>query len=75
MANETKEKMKQEIISILEINIGTVTANMYRDFYKDKDPDTIFASAKELLDEFIGNKKEKEIMEKIQKKYVNQLKA
>lgn len=57
--NETMEKALQ----LISDNLGDYTANLYRDFYKDKDRDTIIKSAEELLNEMLGESNTQELIE------------
>ncbi len=62
----TDTQIKDRSLSLIEIHLGSTTAQMYRDFYKEKPADVVLSSAKELLIEVIGElKAEKEIKETI----------
>ena len=52
-----KENIREHAISLIKKYMGDNTANVYREFYKDKDDETILSSLHELLDEFLGDSK------------------
>jgi hypothetical protein len=67
--NETDDKIKQEAVDILEANLGRETARLYQKYYEDKETPTVLASLSELLAEFLGTQKEKEIIGSMEERY------
>lgn len=49
--------IKKEVLQLIADNIGTKTAEMYRDFYDANKAEAALNSAEELLAEFVGRQK------------------
>lgn len=69
MEEENKEQFKNELIFLYVRYFGSVMAEGYKTFYADKDIQTISSSAEELLTEYAGEGKGKEVIEQLRKKY------
>ena len=69
MKSEQDELIKNEVLLILERNLGSVTASAYRKFYVEQDINTVLSSGAELLLELLGEKKQIEIFEPLLQKY------
>jgi hypothetical protein len=54
--------IKKEVLKLIKENIGSKTADMYRDFYDAHSPEVAVASAEELLVEFVGRQRASEQM-------------
>lgn len=61
--------LKEDIILLYMRYFGSMMADGYKEFYADKDEETILLSAEELLTEYAGETKGKEIIEQLKKKY------
>ena len=48
---------KDKLVAMISKNLGSTTADLYRDFYKTKDLPTATVSARELLTEVIGKER------------------
>lgn len=62
-----KEKLVSIACSVIAENLGKITAENYREFYKDKDENIILASINEMLNEVVGPAQAQRQMEKIKK--------
>jgi hypothetical protein len=51
--NESQQ-LASEACRLIGVHIGEKTATLYKDFYKDKDSETVLASVGELLSEVVG---------------------
>lgn len=60
-----KDILLDKALKIIADNMGEYTANLYRDFYKDKDAQTIAISVKELLVEIIGENNANELVKEL----------
>jgi hypothetical protein len=58
--------MKDLALAVITKYFGEHNADLYREFYADKDIDTVKASVKELLSEYLGAKKAEEQMKQFQ---------
>jgi hypothetical protein len=65
----TIAQLKEEIIIIYMRYFGSVMAESYKKFYADKDIKTTFLSAEELLSEYAGETKGKDMIEQLKRKY------
>jgi hypothetical protein len=65
-----EDALRGEIVGVLRSNMGAVTADLYDNFYKDKDIDIIIGSATELLVEFLGEAHGKSIATDLKNKYL-----
>jgi hypothetical protein len=61
-----QKNVKQIAVSIVSQYMGTTTAIMYQEYYKDKDEKMVLSSIKELLNEYLGEKKSSEILSQAQ---------
>ncbi|OGV92676.1 hypothetical protein A3B57_01210 [Microgenomates group bacterium RIFCSPLOWO2_01_FULL_47_10] len=66
--NEVTELAK-EACGLIAVHMGKQTAQLYQDFYKDKDVRTILLSIEELLSEVIGNQRAKSELTPLISKY------
>ncbi len=56
-AAKNGQAIKTEVLKLITENIGSKTADMYRDFYDAHTPEVAVASAEELLVEFVGRQR------------------
>jgi hypothetical protein len=56
-AAKTGQAIKDAVLQVITKNIGSKTADMYRDFYDAHPPEAAIASAEELLVEFVGKER------------------
>lgn len=59
---ENNEKVINAACQLIADNLGQTTAEQYREFYKNKDRDTIIVSVHELLSELVGPENAKKQM-------------
>jgi hypothetical protein len=69
MADSTNVEVKKELVTMYQKYFGSTTAQNYAEFYADKDLAIVLDSANELMSEYAGETKGREIMEQIYKKY------
>lgn len=62
---QDKDKTLKWAINIIADNLGDYTANLYKDFYKDKDSNTIISSVSELMNEVMGKENSEELIKNI----------
>lgn len=60
---ENNEKAINAAFQLIADNLGETTAEQYREFYKNKDRDTIVISVSELLSELVGPENAKKQMQ------------
>lgn len=63
------QAIKDDVLKLITDNIGSKTAEMYRDFYDAHAPEVAVASAEELLVEFVGRQRATEQMQTLRTKY------
>ena len=64
MSEQESEVIVNKACELISSNLGEMTAEYYREFYRNKSPDLILVSLKELLLELVGPKStEKQIEE------------
>jgi hypothetical protein len=56
-AAKNGQAIKDAVLQVITNNIGSKTADMYRDFYDVHPPEVALASAEELLVEFVGKQR------------------
>lgn len=66
---DTNKEIKQGILALYTRYFGSTTANSYAQFYADKDLKTVLTSAQELITEYAGENKSKQILGEIYKAY------
>ena len=69
MELDSTKQIKEEIISLYLRYFGSQTADNYSNFYADKDIKIVLTSATELITEYAGESKSKEILGDIYKRY------
>lgn len=65
--NETQQ-LVDEACRLIGLHIGERTALLYKDFYRDKDEETVLASIGELLSEVVGESQAKRELSVLQDK-------
>lgn len=65
--NESQQLI-DEACRLIGLHIGEKIALLYRDFYKDKDKETILISVEELLSEVVGDSRAKMELIELQSK-------
>ncbi len=60
-----KEKVLNEALQIISDNLGDYTANLYKNFYKDKELIIIIDSVSQLIEEVLGERNAEKIIQKL----------
>ena len=60
--SNTAGNVKTKAIEIIKDYMGDATARMYQDFYQEQEDHAVIASLTELLNEYMGSSKTKEIL-------------
>ena len=68
-AAKNGQAIKKEVLRIITENIGSKTADMYRDFYDAQPPEVAVTSAEELLVEFVGRQRAGQQMSLLRAKF------
>jgi|GEM_PF-6691710 len=63
------EEVKQDILALYQRYFGSMMFENYKKFYADKDLTTILTSANELMSEYAGEVKGRELLSDIYKRY------
>lgn len=62
------QQLVDEACQLIGLHMGKKTAMLYKDFYKDKDSETVLASVEELLSEVVGESQAKRELTALQGK-------
>ena len=60
--NVDSDLIQEKVLELIEQNLGQYTAELYKNFYRDKDAETILISCEQILAELLGEQSAKKHM-------------